>query len=122
MAYYDGELIKENFAKRLNEVDGIILKIDDAAVLLGLAISDTPTADVAEVKHDEWIIDTSIEERTFCEVNYKILITCSICGNRHFLGIQPYRNFTQENLKEDSYRKYRYCGQCGAIMDGGRSI
>lgn len=83
-------------------------------------IDEQPTADVVEVKHGEWIIDTSIEERTFYESNYKILITCSICGNRHFLGTQPYRNFTQEDLKEDSYRKYRYCGQCGAKMDGRR--
>ena len=75
-------------------------------------------ADYAEVKHGEWVIDNSIEERTFYDTNYKILITCNICGNRHFLGTQSYRNFTQEDLKEDAYRKYRYCGECGAKMDG----
>ena len=75
-------------------------------------------ADYAEVKHGEWIIDNSIVERTFYEYNYKILITCNICGNRHFLGTQPYRNFSQEDLKEDTYRKYRYCGHCGAKIDG----
>ena len=88
------------------------------AATIDQTISLAETADVVEVKHGEWIIDTSIKEGTFYEVNYKILITCSICGNRHFLGTQPYCNFTQEDLKEDSYRKYRYCGQCGTKMDG----
>ena len=75
-------------------------------------------ADYAEAKHGEWIIDTSIKTRGFYEVNYKVLITCSICGNRHCLGEQPYPIFTQEELKTDTYRKYRYCGECGAKMDG----
>lgn len=47
--YIDAELLKENFGKRLNNRFGISIKIDDAAVDLGLAIADTPTADVAEV-------------------------------------------------------------------------
>ena len=75
----------------------------------------------AEVKHGEWVIDTSVVERTFYEVNYKVLITCNICGNRHFLGVQPYPNFNHEDLKGDAYRKYRYCGECGAKMDGGKA-
>lgn len=79
-----------------------------------------PTEDVVEVKHGEWIIDTSIKARGFYEVNYKVLITCSICGNRHCLGEQPYPTFKQEELKTDTYRKYRYCGECGAKMDGGK--
>ena len=48
-SYYDAELLKENFAKRLNDRFGILIKIDDAAVELCLAIDDTPTADVVEV-------------------------------------------------------------------------
>ena len=47
--YIDAELLKENFAKRLNNRFGILIKIDDTAVDLGLAIADTPTADVVEV-------------------------------------------------------------------------
>lgn len=47
--YIDAELLKENFAKRLNNHFGILIKIDDTAVDLGLAIADTPTADVVEV-------------------------------------------------------------------------
>ena len=46
--YIDAELLKENFAKRLNNRFGITIKIDDAAMDLGLAIADTPTADVVE--------------------------------------------------------------------------
>ena len=49
MAYYDGELIKENFAKRLNQVDGIMITVSDASVLLSLSMYETPIADVAEV-------------------------------------------------------------------------
>ena len=91
-----------------------------AASLIIREMEKAKPADVEEVKHGEWIIDNSIVERTFYEYNYKILITCNICGNRRFLGSQPYRNFTQEDLKEDRYRQYRYCGQCGAKMDGGK--
>lgn len=47
--YIDAELLKENFGKRLNNRFGITIKIDDAVVDLGLAIADTPTADVVEV-------------------------------------------------------------------------
>ena len=49
MAYNDGEVIKENFAKRLNQVDGIMITTANASVLLSLSMYDTPTADVAEV-------------------------------------------------------------------------
>lgn len=79
-----------------------------------------PSADVKEVRHGEWIIDNSVKERSFYEVNYKVLITCNICGSRHFLGLQPYPIFSQKELKDDAYRKYRYCGECGAKMDGGK--
>ena len=47
--YIDAELLKVMFAKRLNEHFGIMLKIDDVAVDLGLTIADMPTTDVVEV-------------------------------------------------------------------------
>ena len=83
-------------------------------------IKDISSRDVEEVRHGEWVIDNSIKERSFYEVNYKVLITCSICGSRHFLGLQQYPIFSQKELKNDAYRKYRYCGECGAKMDGGK--
>ena len=67
MAYIDAELLKENFAKRVNKHYGIMLKIDDVAVDLGLAIADTPTADVEEVVR-------------CCECKYQITHTCRITG------------------------------------------
>lgn len=111
--YIDADKLREYWLE-----NGLNENIYNTNNVLG-SIDYQPTADVVEVTHGKWIIDTSIVERTFYEINYKILITCNICGNRHFLGTQPYRNFTQEDLKQDTYRKYRYCGECGAKMDRG---
>lgn len=62
MAYYDGELVKENFAKRLNQVDGIMITVSDASVLLTLSMYDTRIADVAEVKHGKMMLDGRCSE------------------------------------------------------------
>ena len=61
-------------------------------------INDTPTADVAEVKHGEWG-DTGIEELDLIYSGYK----CSECGDI-ICG-----NMTN------------YCPNCGAKMDGGKA-
>ncbi len=124
MAYIDAEKLKSNIRVNLMpnvDIDGTVTVENAERYFLNL-IDKTSTADVAEVKHGQWIIDTSIKARGFYEVNYKVLITCSICGNRHCLGEQPYPTFTQEELKTDTYRKYRYCGECGARMDGRSDI
>ena len=80
--YIDVELLKENFAKRLNQYDGVVIKIDDAAVSLGLAIGDTPTADVVEVvrcKDCKW--QEQCCEFVAISATYKDLAFCS-CGER----------------------------------------
>ena len=60
--------------------------------IVARAIDDTPTADVVEVKHGEWIYDH------WCEFK------CSICG--HWSQTEP-------------RGKEKYCPNCGARMDGG---
>ena len=56
-----------------------------------MVIADTPTADVVEVKHGEWVYDH------WCEFK------CSICG--HYSNTNPRG---QEN----------FCPNCGADMRG----
>ena len=61
-------------------------------------LEDTPTADVAEVKHGEWKL---------CYEDWRKQIAgdeCSVCGFQHF-GV--------------SISHYHYCPRCGARMDGG---
>lgn len=57
------------------------------------------TADVAEVKHGEWVYDYTSEciPGTDATLDYK----CSECGDR-------------------SAEEYKYCPNCGAKMDGGK--
>lgn len=96
--YVDVEVLKENFAKRLNQYDGISINVDDVAVTLGLAIADTPTADVVEVKHSRW-------------ENISGFDVCNICGT------SPAYCEPKPNNKK-GYPPY--CHNCGAKMDGVR--
>ena len=61
-------------------------------------LDDTPTADVAEVIHGEWI-------RVDGDVGYSVY-QCSKCGGKVVL--------------DDEGGVYDYCPHCGAIMDGER--
>lgn len=100
--YIDAELLKENFAERLNNRFGILIKIDDAAVDLGLAMADTPTADVVEVKHGEWLDDVKVISTVgMADIKALVGYRCSLCG-RTEVAKEPYCN-------------------CGAKMDGGKS-
>ena len=54
-------------------------------------ISNTPTSDVAEVKHGEWIWTETGDE------DYEQYWICSVCG-------------------EKDYIKSKYCPECGAKM------
>lgn len=96
MAFVNVEVLKEKFAKRLNQIDGIVMSVDDAAMCLGLAISDIHTADVAEVKHGEWNYTTEIGV-SLRHAHWN----CSLCGAMS-------ENGGIEN----------YCPNCGAKMDG----
>ena len=89
--YIDAELLKENFAKKLNKHYDIMFKIDDVAVDLSLAIADTPTADVVEVKYGEW------KHKLDC--NGYGCYECSKCNTLHEYDTE-------------------YCPNCGAKMGG----
>lgn len=63
------------------------------AVIANQIIDSIPTADVAEVKHSEWILHNDGSG------------TCKQCG------------FTQRNVWDyDNWQNF--CGHCGAKMDG----
>ena len=64
-------------------------------------------ADVAEVKHGEWIQEWELEKGL--EDNDEIpYIKCSLCGHIEW-NIDKERNTTPN-----------YCSKCGAKMDGGK--
>lgn len=59
-------------------------------------VRDMPAADVEEVRHGEWRVETDEEEPN---PMFK-LVVCSACGDK--------ANYM-----------YNYCPHCGAKMDGG---
>jgi predicted RNA-binding Zn-ribbon protein involved in translation (DUF1610 family) len=65
------------------------------------AIRKQPTADVAEVKHGEWVVDVM----QCAEYSEKIYF-CSACRNWDAWG---------------ETEKTNYCPNCGAKMDGGKA-
>lgn len=63
--------------------------------------AEIPTADVAEVKHGEWLFDFTLDGLNF----YR----CSVCGMQECLL-----------AKESTTEYFPYC-HCGAKMDGGNA-
>lgn len=61
---------------------------------------DAPTADVAEVKHGEWIEKDCITESNRGRIIHYVTNKCSVCG------------------KWNGRHKSNYCPNCGAKMDG----
>ena len=70
-------------------------------------IDDVPTADVAEVKHGEWMVK-DYNNPAF-SMGYKVY--CSCCGYQENKG--PAWNI--------EWGVHPYCPNCGAKMDGGKS-
>ena len=66
-------------------------------------LEDTPTADVAEVKHGRWIY----HERVLSHDGIISGYSCSVC--EAFVH--------EETFDKDTFYK-KYCGNCGARMDG----
>lgn len=60
--------------------------------------NDTPTADVEEVKHGEWIEESYIDEK-------RSDFMCSVCE-------------FDDTFYKNSMSFYKYCPYCGAKMDG----
>ena len=114
----------------------------DYAVLVE-DIQNQPTADVAEVKHGEWMLEThSFYADTWDEsVELCVYITakCSECGRKHPDRYEVYNQRLHEpedapeefrfdqslektnalkQLKASDYEFANYCPNCGAKMDG----
>ena len=68
---------------------------------VGQAIWDTPTADVVEVRHGQWI--------TRNVRGLEIEVKCSVCGSKDYYPAE-YKNIRYPD----------YCSDCGAKMDGER--
>lgn len=60
-------------------------------------LKDEPTIDAVPVKHGEWIIDGEF-------------IDCSACKQEKWSRV-PY---------EDLVKRFKFCPNCGAKMDGGK--
>ena len=60
-----------------------------------LRIDNLPAADVVEVRHGEWVVCGTFDD----------FITCSVCkSNKYPFGYD-----------------FKYCPECGAKMDGGKT-
>ena len=101
--YKDVELLKkqiDDFKRAVNSVepmnsDYLTGYISALSVVEG-AIAEQPTADVAPVRHGEWV-----EEDT--------AITCPICTRSYD---------TDFEIKRSVVLRFKYCPECGAKMDG----
>jgi hypothetical protein len=71
------------------------------AVIVEMSIADVPTADVAEVRHGEWI--PIIIQDNYLDPPYCDTLKCSEC----------------EQEVDVSFGNAKYCFNCGARMDGG---
>ena len=89
--YIDADKLIEERTIFMQDEEGF-----DTSVVLVADIKLTPTADVAEVKHGEWILHDDGSG------------TCTLCGKRqkHIWDMDNWQNF---------------CGNCGAKMDGGKA-
>lgn len=104
MAYYDGEILKQNLGKALNEFEGLNVPISEVAIKIGHAIKNTPPADVVEVKHGMW--------KNVVVYNDTCIATCSNCRRQI---VERECNATAFKLENE------FCRKCGAKMDGGKA-
>ena len=89
-------LIEENSETKFDWSESVDIDI------LRPAIKDIPAADVAPVKHGEWVLlDECSNEGVYC----------SICHKKVYKT-----EYANQKLKS------KYCPNCGAKMDGGKNI
>ena len=102
--YIDREKVIEEIYSWLDSVGSIIIGkgLSSYGELIG-CMQDVPVADVEKVKHGEWIYHE-------CVSSYDGTISghsCSVC--KAFVN--------EETFDNDTFYK-KYCGNCGARMDG----
>lgn len=96
--YTDAEPLELRLAELVKEFE----RYPTCAIGINMArkiVIDTPSADVEEVRHGEWIQCT----------NFPRMHWCSECNREVF------------DETDDLYVKYPYC-HCGAKMDGGVKV
>lgn len=90
--YIDANLLLQ----KLSCVHSPIGSLNNYFAVICQKVENMPTADVAEVKHGEWILHNDGSG------------TCKVCG-RH-----------QKHIW-DMCGWQKYCGHCGALMDGDKT-
>lgn len=75
-------------------------------------ILDTPAADVAEVKHGAWKLESEIH-KMLDDVDEEFYVKCPFCNRTEWVGF----DFEPEKMLEWARKEYPYC-HCGAKMDG----
>ena len=98
--YIDANELFRETNKKIHEANSYRMAVVDGE-FLGL-IRDAPTADVAEVKHGNWVYEQLD--------NFKMYKVICIECNAEYIG-----NYDAYNEPED----FNYCPNCGAKMDGG---
>ena len=89
-------------------LEGFLDCVDEAKE----AINNTPTADVAEVKHGEWEIKSETR-RFFEEIDEELYVECPFCHRGFYVPFE----FEDEKILKYAKENYPYC-HCGAKMDG----
>ena len=76
-------------------------------------LDEIPTADVAEVKHGEWVIKSETIQ-LFDDVDEELYVECPFCKRTFYVPFE----FEDEKIIAYAKKHYPYCN-CGAKMDGG---
>ena len=75
-------------------------------------LSIFPAADVAEVKHGAWKLESEIH-KMLDDVDEEFYVKCPFCNRTEWVGF----DFEPEKMLEWARKEYPYC-HCGAKMDG----
>lgn len=79
-------------------------------------INEMSAADVAEVKHGEWILKSKINKMAD-DVDEEFYVECPFCHRTEYVPFE----FEEEKMLEYARTEYPYC-HCGAKMDGGKNV
>ena len=105
MEYIEREKVIDEIDKWLDSVGYVTVGkgLTSYGELIG-CLEDTPTADVVEVRHGEWVKD-------------RATIKCSCCGFGMFQDGYFFMDGECFSTNNDKYTP-NYCPECGAKMDG----